>query len=243
MLQAKQDKIKAVFSRTWRLKRRPAPREAKTASAMVRGSGSTDFLNFFVPVSSLTHFRQSHRALMLAHITPHAKSASVFSSRQSVPHSHGLTARRALPRPKSQICKVQHQTRKSASQSSSSRKLCYYSARYFSTSSQNQAKSKKVLEEAPETIYEEEFDAFFQTPADLPLHCVFKVLAVETPPNYFVPVRIPWFLHDCDKKMCSDTPTQITLFFGLQRNSGKRNLARTALEVDLSSIRPMVSNF
>lgn len=78
----------------------------------------------------------------------------------------------------------------SGRQSRSQRKRTPQIYRCFSISSHAQARTKNVIiEDLPD---ENEFGDQDLMPVEstLPLHCVFKVLAVETPPNYFIPVRL-----------------------------------------------------
>lgn len=101
------------------------------------------------------------------------------------------------------------------------------SIRCFTTSASLLARPKKAIAEPIEEAAEEKHeDAAVHETSTLPLHCVFKVLAVETPPNYFVPVRIA----QEQQKSCFFTRTDSPLFgaslTSFWNNSGRKSLAK-----------------
>lgn len=122
---------------------------------------------------------------MLAHVASRAKPLTSVST----PRQGSKTARLVSRNEPKALNGRNTQIRDSAPRSAATRRNRRIAYRSYFTSSSSAAKSQQIVEEVPEIAHDGQADESLQTVADLPLHCVFKVLAVETPPNYFVPVR------------------------------------------------------
>jgi len=152
------------------------------ASAIANDAGRTGNR---VPWSLPPYKRHSPLLKMLGHVAPRWRVGSALSPTRQ-PNSTNLTSRTASECSSLRRKPSVRNSKLDCSSKSHRRSIAY---RYFSLTSAASAKSQKNVVEEQSEPFEVEPQHLPQEPTVLPLHCVFKVLAVETPPNYFVPVR------------------------------------------------------
>lgn len=124
---------------------------------------------------------------MLANIHPLVRPVTSVSSGKHATQSSRVGKSALTSGETFRATQIRSRAPRSASRSFKARSIY----RAFSISSQASARASKVIKEEQKVESEENFEDDTLFADTLPLHCVFKVLAVETPPNYFIPVRIP----------------------------------------------------
>ena len=180
--------------RTGRLNRSPPPKEAKIASAMQNRAGRSADRACGLRLGPCWLFSaHSLLLLMLVHTASRWRATPAASCFRPAAN---LTNTSRSARDGAEIC-ARPFTRNSASRCTSKRYRRSTLYRSFSITSSSCAKAQKKLIGEQMTQLEVEKQHSPQEPTVLPLHCVFKVMAVETPPNYFVPVRTPSLLLIC----------------------------------------------